>query len=148
VSITESFCMGQAYMQAVCSLIHGGIPIGAVLVLDGKIIGKGYNKRVQKNSAILHAEMDCLENAGRLTPEQYQRCTIYSTLAPCYMCAGAIALYKIARVVIGENENFDNDDHNLRYQEYKNLNNKACKRLLGHFIKNNPKLWNEDIGEL
>lgn len=127
----------------------GGIPIGSVLVIDGKIIGRGHNRRVQKGSAILHAEMDCLENAGRLTAKDYKRAELYSTLSPCDMCSGAILLYKISKVFVGENINFKGPEDYIRSKgvEVEILNDKTCIEMMKDFIKNNSKLWNEDIGE-
>lgn len=127
---------------------EGGIPIGSVLVMDGRIIGRGHNRRVQKGSAILHAEMDCLEDAGRLSAEEYQRCVLYTTLSPCPMCSGAIVLYKIKRVIIGENQNFMGAEDYLKSQgvELTVLNDPHCIQLMRQFIEKNPRLWNEDIG--
>jgi len=126
----------------------GGIPIGSVLVCDGKIIGRGHNQRVQKGSVIHHAEMNCLENAGRLTAAVYQRCMIYSTLSPCPMCSGAVLLYKIPRVVIGENVTFRGPEDYVRSQgvEIEVRQDPACIQMMRDFIAANPKLWNEDIG--
>ncbi len=128
---------------------EGGIPIGSVLVLDGKIIGRGRNRRVQDGSAIRHAEMDCLENAGRQPASVYRRCTIYSTLSPCPMCSGAILLYGIPRVVIGENKTFQGPEDCVRSQgvDVAVLQNEECIRLMQDFIAAEPELWNEDIGE-
>jgi cytosine/creatinine deaminase len=144
---TDEF-MEEAIKEAKKGLMEGGIPIGSVLVLDGKIIGRGHNRRVQNGSAILHAEMDCLENAGRLTSKEYQKSTIYSTLSPCDMCSGAILLYKIPKVVIGENRTFKGpeDYTQSRGVELINYNNEICKNLMKEFITNKPELWNEDIG--
>ena len=127
---------------------QGGIPIGSVLVLEGKIVGKGHNHRVQKGSSILHAEMDCLENAGRLTAKQYARTVLYSTLSPCDMCSGAILLYKIPSVVIGENQTFQGPEDYLRSRgvELEILNDAKCIQLMRDFIAAKPELWNEDIG--
>jgi cytosine deaminase len=138
-----------AIAEARLGLDEGGIPIGSVLVLDGKIIGRGHNRRVQNGSPILHAEMDCLENAGRLTAEQYERCVIYSTLSPCDMCSGAILLYKIPTVIIGENDTFQGPEEHLRTRgvELRNANHPAAKKLMRDFIASHPELWNEDIGE-
>lgn len=138
-----------AINEAKKGLGAGGIPIGSVLVLDGKIIGRGHNQRVQKDSTILHAEMDCLENTGRLRASDYQRATLYSTLSPCNMCSGAALLYKIKKVVIGENETFQGPEELLRSQgvEVINLDNEECKTLMKDFIADKPELWNEDIGE-
>lgn len=126
----------------------GGIPIGSVLVRDGQIVGRGHNRRVQKGSSILHAEMDCLENAGRLTAAEYKDTVIYSTLSPCDMCSGAILLYGIPRVVIGENSTFRGPEEYLiaRGVELEVLDDADCKRLMRGFIAANPELWNEDIG--
>ncbi|MCK9614923.1 MAG: nucleoside deaminase [Candidatus Omnitrophica bacterium] len=141
--------MKEAIRQAKISLRQGGIPIGSILVKDGKIIGRGYNKRVQKKSAILHAEMDCLENAGRLKAKDYRKCAIYSTLSPCDMCTGAILLYKIPTIVIGENETFKGPENysKKRGAQIINLNMKECKEMMRDFIKEKPGLWNEDIGK-
>lgn len=141
--------MKEAIKEAEKGLKEGGIPIGSVLVIDGKIVGRGYNKRVQKESSILHAEMDCIENAGRLTAKEYQKATIYSTLSPCEMCSGAILLYKIPRVVIGESKSFKGPEEHLKKRgiELINLENTKCVELINDFIQENPSLWNEDIGE-
>ena len=138
-----------AIEEARLGLAEGGIPIGAVLVLDGKIIGRGHNQRVQKGSVIHHAEMNCLENAGRLKASVYRRCTIYSTLSPCPMCSGAILLYGIPRVVVGENTTFKGPEDYVRSQGVKIevLQDAECVRMMGDFITRNPELWNEDIGE-
>ncbi len=127
----------------------GGIPIGSVLVIDHKIVARGHNQRVQKGSAVLHAEMDCLENAGRLTAADYQRATLYSTLSPCDMCSGAILLYGISRVVVGENETFQGPEGLLRQRgvDVTVANSDACITLMQDFIRDFPQLWNEDIGE-
>ena len=145
----HTFFMAEAIKEARKGLAEGGIPIGSVLVKEGKIIGRGYNRRVQKGSSILHAEIDCLENAGRLSAVDYELCTIYSTLSPCDMCSGAILLYKIPTVVIGENETFKGPEHNLslRGVELINLDNLECKNLMRDFIAENFKIWHEDIGE-
>ena len=138
-----------AIAEARKGLEAGGIPIGSVLVLDGKIVGRGHNQRVQKGSAVLHAEMDCLENAGRLTAADYAGTTLYSTLSPCDMCSGTILLYKIPRVVIGENRTFQGPEELLRARgvELQIADNAECVRLMTDFIRDNPNLWNEDIGE-
>lgn len=140
--------MEEAYKEAQISLQQGGIPIGAILVRDDEIIGRGHNKRIQHGSSILHAEMDCLENAGRLRGADYKKCTIYTTLSPCTMCSGAIILYQIPQVVIGENENFKGPEQYIKDNgvELINLNLPTCKEILKNFIENNPELWNEDIG--
>jgi cytosine deaminase len=137
-----------AIAEAELGLKEGGIPIGSVLVLDGKIIGRGHNRRVQKKSAILHAEMDCLENAGRLTAKDYSKATLYSTLSPCDMCSGTALLYKIPRIVIGENKTFQGPEAYIRSRgvTLTILNDPTCIRLMEDFIKKSPLLWNEDIG--
>ena len=141
--------MRIAIEEARLGLKEGGIPIGSVLVVDGKIVGKGHNRRVQNNSAILHAEMDCLENAGRLKSSDYKKATIYSTLSPCDMCSGAILLYGIPKVVIGENRTFKGpeDYTQSRGIEVLVLDDPECVEIMTEFIGNNPTLWNEDIGE-
>ncbi|MDG6256779.1 MAG: nucleoside deaminase [Methanomicrobiaceae archaeon] len=128
---------------------EGGIPIGAVLVIDGTIVGRGHNRRVQEDSAILHAETDCLENAGRLRAGEYRRAVLYSTLSPCDMCSGAILLYKIPRLVIGEHRTFQGPEEYLRSRgvELVILDDEECLRLMLEFIAANPELWDEDIGE-
>ena len=143
----DSF-MQAAIEEAKQGLTEGGIPIGSVLVIDGKIVGRGHNRRVQKGSAILHAEMDCLENAGRLTAKDYQRATLYSTLSPCDMCSGTALLYKIPKVVIGENVTFQGPEDYVRSRgvELVILQDPACIQLMRDFIADRPELWNEDIG--
>lgn len=140
--------MQAAIEEAKQGLAEGGIPIGSVLVIDGKIVGRGHNQRVQKGSAILHAEMDCIENAGRLTAKDYQRATLYSTLSPCDMCSGTALLYKIPKIVIGENKTFQGPEDYVRSQgvELVILNDPECIRLMEEFIAAKPELWNEDIG--
>ena len=130
-------------------LTVGGIPIGSVLVCDGQIIGRGHNQRVQKKSVILHAEMDCLENAGRLRISDYRRCVLYSTLSPCPMCSGAALLYKIPRIVIGENKTFQGPEDYVRSQGVKVevLQDPTCIEMMRAFIVAKPELWDEDIGE-
>jgi len=141
--------MKEAIREARKGLREGGIPIGSVLVRNGRIIGRGHNRRVQKGSAILHAEMDCLESAGRLASKDYKKCVIYSTLSPCSMCVGAILLYKIPVVVIGENETFRGPEAYARRRGVKmiNLNLPECKKMMRDFISETPQLWSEDIGE-
>lgn len=141
--------MRAAIDEARQGLAEGGIPIGSVLVLDGKIVGRGHNQRVQKGSAILHAEMDCLENAGRLKARDYQRAVLYSTLSPCDMCSGTALLYKIPKIVIGENQTFQGPEDYVRSRgvELEILNDPECIQLMRDFIAANPELWNEDIGE-
>lgn len=138
-----------AIEEARKSLQRGGIPIGAVLIIDGRIIGRGHNQRIQKRSPTLHAEMDCLENAGRLSAADYRRSILYSTLSPCDMCSGAILLYKIPTVIVGENRTFSGPEEYLRSRgvTIQLLNNPTCFELMETFIKNYPDLWNEDIGE-
>ncbi len=127
----------------------GGIPIGSVLVVDGEIVGRGHNQRVQKGSSVLHAEMDCFENAGRLTASAYRKATLYSTLSPCDMCSGAILLYGIPKVVVGENQTFQGPEAYLRSRgvEVEVLNDRDCIRMMRDFILVDAELWNEDIGE-
>jgi cytosine deaminase len=134
--------------EAKQGLAEGGIPIGSVLVIDGKIVGRGHNRRVQKGSAILHAEMDCLENAGRLKARDYMRSVLYSTLSPCDMCSGTALLYKIPRVVIGENKTFQGPEDYTRSRGIKLeiVQDAECIQLMRDFIAARPELWNEDIG--
>jgi creatinine deaminase len=143
----DSFLMA-AVDEAKKGLAAGGIPIGSVLVCDGKIIGRGHNQRIQKGSVIHHAEMNCLENAGRLKADVYQRCTLYSTLSPCPMCSGAALLYKIPRIVIGENVTFQGPEDYVRSQgvELDVRQDRECIQLMKDFIQARPELWNEDIG--
>ncbi len=140
--------MRAAFEEAVQGQREGGIPIGSVLVIDERIVGRGHNRRVQKGSAILHAEMDCLENAGRLTARDYQRATLYSTLSPCDMCSGAALLYKIPKIVIGEHQTFQGPEDYVRSRgvELELLDDAACIQLMRDFIAARPELWNEDIG--
>ena len=137
-----------ALQEAELGLAEGGIPIGSVLVIDGEIVGRGHNRRVQKSSAILHAEMDCLENAGRLTARDYARATLYSTLSPCDMCSGTALLYRIPRIVIGENTTFQGPEDYIRSRgvELNIVNDARCIELMRGFIAAHPQLWNEDIG--
>ena len=139
-----------AIEEAKKGLAKGGIPIGSVLVIDGKIAGRGHNQRVQQGSVIRHAEMDCLENAGRLPPADYRRATLYSTLSPCDMCSGAVLLYKIPRVIVGENRTFRGPEEYVRSRRVsvEVLNDATCMQLMERFIREHPTLWNEDIGEL
>lgn len=143
----------DAFLQAAIEearkgLAGGGIPIGSVLVQEGKIIGRGHNQRVQQGSVIHHAEMNCLENAGRLAASVYRRCTLYSTLSPCPMCGGAVLLYRIPRVIVGENVTFQGPEEYLRFQgvEVRVVQDPECIQLMKDFIASNPGLWNEDIG--
>ena len=135
--------------EAQVGLSEGGIPIGSVLVHDGKIIGSGHNRRVQKGSSILHGEMDALENAGRQPAALYRECTLYTTLSPCSMCSGAILLYGIPRVIVGENKTFQGEEDLLRSKgvEVEVLNDPECIKMMETFIRDHPTLWNEDIGE-
>ena len=140
--------MKLAIEQAKKSLSEGGIPIGSVLVRNGDVIAKGHNKRVQELNPILHGEMDCLVNAGRIST--YKDTVIYSTLMPCFMCAGTIVQFKIPKVIVGENDTFEGawdmmKDHGV---EIINLDLDECKDMMREFIEKNPELWNEDIGEL
>jgi cytosine deaminase len=140
--------MAAIVEEAKQGLLEGGIPIGSVLVIDGKIVGRGHNRRIQKNSSILHAEMDCLENAGRLTAKDYQKAVLYSSLSPCDMCSGAILLYKIPKVIIGENITFKDPEEYIKSRgvEIDILNDPECIKFMNDFILKNPHLWNEDIG--
>ena len=142
--------LDAAIAEARAGLAEGGIPIGSVLVIAGQIVGRGHNRRVQKGSAILHAEMDCLENAGRLTPRDYRQATLYSTLSPCDMCSGTALLYNIPRVVIGENRTFQGPEDYVRSRgvELTIVDNAECVELMRAFIAAHPELWNEDIGEI
>jgi Cytosine/adenosine deaminases len=143
----DSF-LDAAIEEAKKGLASGGIPIGSVLVCDGKIIGRGHNQRVQKGSVIHHAEMNCLENAGRQKAAVYQRCMLYSTLSPCPMCSGAALLYKIPRIVIGENITFRGPEDYVRSQgiQIELRQDPTCIQLMRDFIAAHPELWNEDIG--
>ncbi len=130
-------------------MAEGGVPIGSVLVVDGRIVGRGHNQRVQKGSAVLHAEMACLEDAGRLKAADYGRATLYSTLSPCDMCSGAVLLYGIPKVVVGENRTFRGPEDYLRSRgvDVVLADNDECRRMMAAFIENQPDLWYEDIGE-
>ena len=141
--------MAAAIEEARTGLREGGIPIGAVLVIDDEIVGRGHNRRVQSGSPVLHAEMDCLENAGRLPAADYRRATLYSTLSPCDMCSGAILLYGIPKVVVGENRTFRGPEDYVRDRgvEVTVVDDSECRRLMTEFIAARPELWNEDIGE-
>jgi cytosine deaminase len=146
--MTKDTFMQAAIEEARKGLGEGGIPIGSVLVLDGKIIGRGHNRRVQRGSAILHAEMDAFENAGRLSARDYQRVILYSTLSPCDMCSGTALLYKIQHVIVGENVTFQGPEDYVRSRGVKLeiLNLPECVEMMRKFIKDKPQLWNEDIG--
>ena len=141
--------MAEAIDEAKKGLAAGGIPIGSVLVIDDKIVGRGHNQRIQKGSAVLHAEMDCLENAGRLTAKDYKRAVLFSTLSPCDMCSGAVLLYGIPRVIVGENRTFQGPEQYVRSRgvEVVVLDDSECIGMMEKFIRDNPILWNEDIGE-
>jgi cytosine/creatinine deaminase len=140
--------MAAALEEAEAGLAEGGIPIGSVLVHEGRILGRGHNRRVQRGSAILHGEMDALEDAGRQPARVYRASTIYTTLSPCAMCTGAILLYGIPRVVIGENRTFMGEEDLLRARgvEVVVLQDERCIALMRRFIAENPALWNEDVG--
>ena len=141
--------MDAAIDEARKGLAEGGIPIGSVLVIDDRIVGRGHNQRVQKGSTVLHAEMDCLENAGRLSASDYKRSVLYSTLSPCDMCSGTVLLYGIPKVVIGENQTFQGPEEYLRSRgvELEIVDSADCVQLMTDFIAAHPELWNEDIGE-
>ncbi|MFG0290035.1 MAG: nucleoside deaminase [Rhodopirellula sp. JB044] len=143
----DEFLMA-ALQEARAGLRENGIPIGSVLVVDGEIIARGHNRRIQNGSAILHAEMDCLERAGRLTAAEYSRSVLYSTLSPCDMCSGAALLYKIPKIVVGENQTFQGPEAYVRSRgvELEIVNDPTCIELMEHFIATHPTLWNEDIG--
>jgi len=134
--------------EARAGLSEGGIPIGSVLVIDDEIVGRGHNRRVQRGSATLHAEIDCLENAGRLSAADYRRSVLYSTLSPCDMCSGAALLYEIPRVVVGENRTFQGPEAYVRSRgvAMEVVDDPECVALMAEFIAANPSLWNEDIG--
>ncbi len=140
--------MKAAIDEARKGLAEGGIPIGSVLVKDGKIIGRGHNQRVQKGSPTLHAEIDCLENAGRIG--SYKDTVLYSTLMPCYLCSGAVVQFEIKKVIVGESATFPGGPEFMREHgvEVTDLDLDECKKLMTDFIEANPELWNEDIGEL
>jgi cytosine deaminase len=140
--------LDAAIKEAMLGLDEGGIPIGSVLVVDGQIVARGHNRRIQRGSAVLHAEMDCLENAGRLRAGDYRRATIYSTLSPCDMCSGAILLYGIPRVIIGENRTFIGPEVYVRSRgiDLTVLDDARCVEMMRSFIAARPELWDEDIG--
>ena len=141
--------LDAAITEARTGLAEGGIPIGSVLVIDQEIVGRGHNRRVQRGSAILHAEMDCLENAGRLQPREYQRATLYSTLSPCDMCSGTALLYGISKIVVGENRTFRGPEEYVRSRgvDVQVVDDQECYELMRSFIQSHPQLWNEDIGK-
>jgi cytosine deaminase len=140
--------LAAAIAEARLGAQEGGIPVGSVIVYHGEIIGRGHNRRVQKGSAILHGEMDALENAGRRTAAVYRECTLYTTLSPCAMCSGAILLYGIPKVIVGENRTFMGEEELLRQRgiTVEVVQDEECIRMMQEFIANNPRLWNEDIG--
>jgi cytosine deaminase len=140
--------LAAAIEEARAGLAEGGIPIGSVLVIDGEIVGRGHNRRVQQGSAVLHAEMDCLEQAGRLSAAEYQRAVLYSTLSPCDMCSGAALLYGIPHIVVGENRTFQGPEDYVRGRgvDLEILDDPTCIELMTEFIEAKPELWNEDIG--
>lgn len=140
--------MQAAIEEAEKGLQEGGIPIGSVVVYKGKILGRGHNRRVQKGSVILHGEMDAFENAGRQPASVYKECVLYTTLSPCPMCSGAILLYGIPKVIIGENKTFMGEEEHLKSRgvEVEVLQDEACINMMTNFIKDKPTLWNEDIG--
>jgi len=146
---TDPF-LEAAIEEARQGLAEGGIPIGSVLVIDNRIVGRGHNRRVQKGSPVLHAEMDCLENAGRLAPVDYRKSTLYSTLSPCHMCSGAVLLYRIPIVIAGENRTFQGPEEYVRSQgvDLRIVDDPACVQLMQDFIRVHPELWFEDIGEV
>jgi len=146
--VADAF-LAAAIAEARAGLAEGGIPIGSVLVIDGRIEGRGHNRRVQRQSAILHAEMDCLENAGRLSASDYKRSTLYSTLSPCHMCNGAALLYGIPRIVIGENRTFRGPEDYVRSRgvRLEIVDDPDCVQLMRDFIAAHPGLWSEDIGK-
>lgn len=140
--------LNAAIDEAKKGLKDGGIPIGSVIVYNDEIIGRGHNRRIQNGSVVLHGEMDALENAGRQSAKVYKNCTLYTTLSPCAMCAGAILLYGIPKVIIGENTTFLGEEALLKSRGVSVVvvHNQECKDIMTLFIKNNPELWNEDIG--
>lgn len=147
--VSDDPFLAAAIAEAKTGLAAGGIPIGSVLVVDGEIIGRGHNQRVQKGSTVFHAEMDCLENAGRLPASTYRKATLYSTLSPCDMCSGAAILYGIPKVIVGENRSFRGPEDYLRSLgvDVVVVDDDSCIQMMVSFIDSNPDLWNEDIGE-
>jgi len=141
--------LAAAIAEAHAGLAEGGIPIGSVLVIDGEIVARGHNRRIQRGSVVLHAEMDCLENAGRRRAADYRRAVLYSTLSPCDMCSGAVLLYGIPRVVVGEHDTFRGPEDYLRSRgvDLVVLGDPECRRLMERFTRDRPELWQEDIGE-
>lgn len=147
--MTQIDFLAAAIEEAGRGAAGGGIPIGSVLALDGEIIGRGHNQRVQRGSVVLHAEMDCLENAGRRRTSEYQRSVLYTTLSPCHMCSGAILLYGIPKVVVGENRTFMGAEDLLRSHgvDVEVRDDAACRSMMERFTSSHPELWSEDIGE-
>lgn len=147
--MTNDIFLQAAIEEARKGLTEGGIPIGSVLVIDGQIVGRGHNRRIQKGSAILHGEMDAIENAGRLKANDYRRAVLYSTLSPCDMCSGMALLYRIPRIVIGENRTFQGPEEYVRSRGVivEIADDPDCVRMMEDFIRSKPELWNEDIGE-
>jgi len=150
LSPAEQRFLDAAIEEAIAGRDEGGIPIGSVIVIDSEIVGRGHNRRVQRGSAVLHAEMDAIENAGRLSAAQYARATLYSTLSPCDMCSGTALLYKIPRVIVGENVTFQGPEEYVRERgvDLLILRDERCITLMREFIAAHPELWNEDIGEV
>ena len=146
---TKDVFLQAAIDEARKGLAEGGIPIGSVRVIDGRIVGRGHNRRVQNGSAILHAEMDAIENAGRLKASDYRRAVLYSTLSPCDMCSGTALLYRIPKIVIGENRTFQGPEDYVRSRgvTFEIVDDPECVTLMEEFIRSKPELWNEDIGE-
>jgi len=142
--------MKEAIKEAQKSLKEGGIPIGSVLVKDGKIVGRGHNRLLQRESVILHGEMDCIENSGRLNGADYRKCSLYTTLSPCIMCTGMVFLYKIPRVVIGESETLKGPEEFLKDNgvEVINLGMEECRLLLENYIKENPEIWEGELEKI
>lgn len=142
--------MEEAIKEAEISLKEGGLPIGAVLVKENQIISRGHNRLIQKDSSILHAEMDAIENAGRLNHEDYQKCTLYTTLSPCPMCSGAVILYNIPRVVIGDNQTLMGAEKLLEDNDVDIivLNDDKCKELFEDFVNNNPGIWEKELAKV
>ena len=140
--------LAAAVEEAHIGMAEGGIPIGSVLVVDGEIVGRGHNRRIQEGSAIKHAEMDCLENAGRMPGADYRKAVLYSTLSPCDMCSGAVLLYGIPRVVIGENRTFQGPEEYVRSRgvDVEVVDDPECIAIMERFISDRPELWHEDIG--
>lgn len=145
---TKDIFLQAAIEEARTGLAEGGIPIGSVLVIDGQIVGRGHNRRVQNGSAILHAEMDAIENAGRLKASEYRRAVLYSTLSPCDMCSGMSLLYRIPKIVVGENRTFQGPENYVRSRgvTLEIVDDPECVKLMEEFIRSKPELWNEDIG--